>query len=293
MFTEKLKTMVRKQAELVAKGSEISDAEKIELDKLNAAILAATQEPRVEKSETRLTTMTAEEFTKYVQDNTGENATSDLAVLGLVKRNIEAVRAQKAEGKDVFAVELPIEKTEDDKMAELLGRIASLEAKLASKNAENEGEGKGEGEGESEDDVNKGLAEDLAMEAMDALLTKFATLKEKMNKGNVTQEDINEAFSSNWQLRDLIEMAAALMAKTNELNELVQPVLTALEDLEKQPSKNDDEDDSDEDDSDDEEGDINKGEDVSWSGDLAKGLASQDDNEEFKRLKNAGGRSRE
>lgn len=132
MFTKKLTEMVRRQTMLIGKGFEaMTPEEREELDKLNAAIVAATEEPKLEKHQTRLTTMDQEEFAKYV----GERMDSDQSPveLQLLKRNIAAVRAQKAEGKDVFAVELLVEKEAGDQLADALARIDALEAKLSEK----------------------------------------------------------------------------------------------------------------------------------------------------------------
>lgn len=228
MFTKKLTEMVRRQATLVGKGFEaMTPEERAELDKLNAAIVAATEEPKVEKAETRLTTMTQGEFAKYVS----ERVDADLAPaeLHILKRNIAAVRAQKAEGKDVFAVELLVEKEERDQLADALACIDALEAKLAEK-----------------------TDHDYA-----AMLQRVEALEAKLS---AKTEDATEAT----------EDAAAQdeAAQAPEGDEAAQ-VEEATAEAATEPAEG--------------EHEVAEKDDVSWAGDLAKGLVD----DEFKMLKDA------
>jgi len=289
MFTEKLKKMVRRQATLVGKEKEgLTPEEKVELDKLNTAILAATQEPAVEKSVTRLTTMNQEEFAKYLEEQT--QTATDIASISLLKRNVLAVQAQKAEGKEVFAIELPVEKTDDDKFSDLLGRIASLEAKLDKGSEETPAAGEEDGNeagdpppAAPEDSINKSIATELGAEAMDALISRFTKLKEKMDSGTITSADVDVAFDSQWEMRRFIELAAALVTKTAEIQALVEPIVAGLKKLNPELAETTAEGDTEGD----TEGEVNKGDEVvSWEADLAKGITPGPD-KEYQTLKDA------
>lgn len=279
MITEKLEQLVRRQTALIGKGYEsLTDAERAELDKLNAAIAAATAEPEIAKSATRLTTMTEEEFSTYMTEAMEKEQSPD--GLALLKRNIEAVRSQKADGKEIFAVELPVAKTAEDKLDEALTRIAELEDKLDKgfdgrttsglKNDQDKAGSTDEPNATGDTDVNGSQEEPTEKSVRETLIE----LREKTDN-----EDIKKSIDQLVAVLD--EVAKDEEAKADE------------------PESNPDEEaDADEgEDADGAKGDSTEptekaDDDFSWTGDLAKSYATSAD-EEFRMLKNSSGRGRE
>ena len=239
MFTEKMRAMMKRQMQLVAKKpEEMTEAERAELNALNTAIaMIVDDEQPVAKAGTKLTTMTKDEFTAYVAEQmTAMEKAPSADRLAMLKRNIDAVRDQAAEGKELFAVEIAVQKTNEDALASALSRIGELEAQLASVAAKSEPQTTPPAVDEppAGEAIGKGVASDMASEAMDAILTRFTTLKGKLSDGSVTMEDVEKAFEGQWELRRFIDMAAALMTKAAELQQLIGPVVAALEAIDKQ-----------------------------------------------------------
>jgi hypothetical protein len=232
MFTEKLMGMVKRQTALVAKGEELTADERKELDKLNAAIAAVTSEDGVQKGATKLTTMTADEFEKYCTEAMASDL--DAEALAVLKSNVEAVKAQKADGKEIFAVELPVAKSIEDKMAD---RIEELEKRLAAVET-NKGEpepapaGDSEGEGEGEGNA-KGATADMANEILDGLVKQFESLKTKINNGTLTKEDIDAAFDAQWETREFLDLTLATMGKVDTLKALLDELKPIVEKMAK------------------------------------------------------------
>ncbi len=219
MLTQKFMEYAKRQNVLAAKAAEgkATEGEIAELKKISTALSAAMgdHEPQCE---TELASLNAEEFKKYVQDETAAvEVELDPDRLSLLKRNIADVKRQQAKGAETFAVYMAVVKEEADAVSALEARIAALEAGsvVAPEKAE-------------EDETEKGVAQDLGAEALDALLLKFNLLKTKMDAGGVSIEDVDAAFNGNWQLRDFIEMAAAFMTKSDEMAKTIAPIVDAL-----------------------------------------------------------------
>jgi hypothetical protein len=234
---KKFMEVVKRQTELAAKaaaGTATKD-ELAELTKLNAVVKAAMLP--TQKSATTLVTMTLAAFREWHEKTVKqlEEGDADVSLLALVKRNVEAVKAQgKTKADDVVAVELPVEKTDADKVEALEQRIADLEAKLTGKAAG--GSAKPDAPPPAEGGTppaggGKPTAQALAMEAVDTLLAKYAKLKQLVDAGTFSKDELCNIFDGDWQLKDIISQAAAVMAKAEELKKAAEETLAELQKL--------------------------------------------------------------
>jgi len=89
-------------------------------------------------------------------------------------------------------------------------------------------------DGKKPEPVGKGVAMELGKEAMETLMERFQTLKDKMDSGSLSQDDIKDAFHGQWQLEELIRQAVAVTAKSDTLALSIESVLPALKELAKQ-----------------------------------------------------------
>jgi hypothetical protein len=226
---KKFMEVVKRQTELATKAAlgSATKEEIAELQKLNAVVKAAT-EPEAPAS-TKLATMTLAAFREWHEKAVKalEDGVADASLLAVVKRNIAAVKEQgKTLADDVVAVELPVEKEEVDKVAALEARIAELEAKAAEK---------AKAPPPPADDSAKATsaptAQALAMEAVDALLSKYTKLKALIDSGSFTRDEVDKLCCSDWSIKEIIQSAAAVMAKADALKELAAAVTPELEKL--------------------------------------------------------------
>jgi len=240
-MNKKFLETVKRQSELAEKAAagNASDVELKELAKLTEAIKAATAPSP--KNTTTLKTMTLAEFKTWHDDIMAKDV--DAETLKLVKRNIEAVHDQGVTTPDsIVAVEMPVEKSRDDIIEELEGRIAELESKSNDDppaqpeepaSGEGDGEEDGDGEGEPTSKEEKPTAQALGIEAIDTLLAKYTALKSKLEAGALTKEDIECMYEGEWQLKDAIAQAVAIMAKAEELIKMVGEIKPEFERLAK------------------------------------------------------------
>ncbi|MEN6370224.1 MAG: hypothetical protein ABFD77_11100 [Thermotogota bacterium] len=239
---KKFLEIVKRQTVLASKAAsgKATKEELEELSKLNKAVEAATSAPKVAK--TKLTTMTLAKYREW-HDTTMkqiEAGDSDADLLAVVKRNLAAVKEQaKTKSDDIVAVELPVEKTEDEKYTALMDRIAALEEKLSEKDNATEpaggkkpdgGDAPATGEGDKSNKADKPVSQALAMEAVDALLARYTKLKASVDSGSLTKQDL-ESLWSDYELKRAIEQAAAIMAKSEKLAEMAEAVLPGLKKL--------------------------------------------------------------
>jgi hypothetical protein len=258
-MNEKLMKIMKRQGELALKAAsgEITDEEKSELEELNAAIEALTSKDNGDEP-TELTTMTVAEFKEHVA---AEQAKSDLdpARLSVLKRNIESVRKQgKTEDGDVVAVEVLVEQTAEDRMDAIEEKLDQVLSALKSAPAfdgrtgtgigEEDGDagdgdggdgdgGDGDGDGDA-GDTNKGdgdapTATALANEALDAIITRFQSVKDRLANGEAfTVEELYKMWPG-YELRELLEGAIEVMSKLDQAKALIEEVTPALKALDK------------------------------------------------------------
>ena len=225
-MTKKFLEIVKRQAELAAKAAagNATAEELAEMKKLNAAIIAATAPVEVK---TTLKTMTLAAYREWhdAAMKSIEDGTADAELLAVVKRNLAAVKDQgKTKTDDIVAVEMPVEKTPADLVAALEQRVADLEAKLAAAPADKGDAGTSKQE--------KPTAQALAMEAVDTLLAKYTKLKGLVSGGSFSKDDLRDLYEGDWQLKDIIAQAAAVMQKADELKAAAEAVLPELKKLE-------------------------------------------------------------
>lgn len=226
-MTTKFIEAVKRQTVLAAKAAEgkATPDELAELAKVNAVLKAAT-EPEA-PAQTKLTTMTLAEFREWHEKAVKqiEDGAADATLLSVVKRNIAAVKDQgKTKADEIVAVELPVEKTETDKVADLESRIADLEAKLAGATATGD-------QDTSKANGDKPTAQALAMEAIDTLIAKYTKIKALIDAGGLTQDELRKMYDSDWQLKDFISAAAAVLAKADNLKAMAEAVLPEIKKL--------------------------------------------------------------
>jgi len=229
--------VVKRQAELAAKAAhgEATAGELAELSKLTAAIQAATNTDEGATT-TELKTMTLAEYQQWHEKaiKSIEDGQADSTMLALVKRNLAAVKTQgKSKSDDVIAVEMPVEKTEPDRMAALEQRLADVETKLAplSEAKQNELPATAPATGAA---LNKPISSALAMEAIDTMLAKYAQVKTMIESGNMDAKKLYEIWGNDWDLKHIIEQACTVMAKSAELNKASESVIPALEKMSKE-----------------------------------------------------------
>ena len=299
MITKKLEEMVRRHSALTAKmiAGDVTDEERAELKKLTDAIALATKEPEVEVGKTSLAVMTLAEFQAKADElMTGEPTAEELALL---KRNLAAIKDQGVTDADGnVAVEVLVELTVEERNKALEDRVAQLEAKLAEGDeapaADADEEPAAEDEAPAEDETGKaegGVAQQLAGEAVDALIERFQGLKAKIEAGTLKVDDVREAWQGEWELRELIDGAAAVMGKLDAAKALIEEVAPQLEKLasDEAPADEAAEDEAVEDDAPAED-ETEKGD--AWSrGDLSGPVMSGD--EAFQHLRKNKGRTRD
>lgn len=221
-------------AEKAATGSATAE-ELVELAKLNATIKQVT-EPEVDTSPTDLTTMTLAEFQTWHEDAVKqlEAGTGDASLLAVVKRNLAAVKKQgKTKADDIVAVEIPVAKTAEDKLAEMEKRLKALEEKNAAP-APAPAAPEGDAAVATEADKATGkkpVSQALAMEAVETLLDKYIKLKSVVESGSFTKEELNNLMGGDWELKDIIRSAASVMQKAGDLQAAMSAVMPELEKL--------------------------------------------------------------
>jgi len=231
---KKFMEVVKRQTELATKAADGSATKEeiAELTKLNAVVKAATA--TAEPATTKLVTMTLAKFREWHEATVKqlEDGVADASLLALVKRNLAAVKDQaKTLAEDIVAVELPVEKTEADKVVALEARIADLEAKAAAAAAPPAPPAGDDAEKATGKATDKPVSQALAMEAVDTLLAKYTKLKALVDSGNLTKQDL-ELLWTDYDLKRAIEQAAAIMAKSDELKAMAEAILPELEKME-------------------------------------------------------------
>lgn len=242
-MNKKFLETVKRQSDLAAKAAagDATKEELAELVKLTAAVKAAT-DTSDEKPSTALKTMTLAEFKVWHEEAVKAIEEGNSSLLPLVKKNLASVKASGVtDSEGVVAVELPVEKSETDLIADLEARIAALEAAKGEAQAEGSGEENGdeesgeEGDGEAQGDAtgkaDKPTAQALAMEAIDTLLAKYNKVKAAIEAGSFSKEQAESMYDGDWQLKDAIRQAAAIMAKCGELKAAAEVLVPELEKL--------------------------------------------------------------
>lgn len=247
-----------RQLELAQKADRTKE-ENEELEALNKAIADALA--KAEKGQLpeglELATMTTEEFARYVEM---EKASDDPSRLALLRDNIAAVTRQMKSGRDVFAVRvLPeLEVRNDDIMSELLKSMRALTARIDAmeKGVETDGrtnsgirieddekqvdpsadtkpdiEAPADTEKEEPADEKAPISQALASEALDKLVMAYSRLKTLVDQGTATYEDMESAFQHDWDLKDAIRNALAVMSKASDLAAMLQVLSPRLEEM--------------------------------------------------------------
>jgi hypothetical protein len=247
-----------RQLEL-AKKADRTKEENEELEALNKAIAEALA--KAEKGQLpdglELATMTTEEFARYVET---EKASDDSSRLALLRDNIAAVTRQMKSGRDVFAVRVvpEPEARNEDIMSELLKSMRALTARIDAmeKGVETDGrtnsgirieddeqpvdqsadtkpdiEAPAETEKEEMADAKSPISQALASEALDKLVTAYSRLKTLVDQGTATYEDMEAAFQHDWDLKDAIRNALAVMSKASDLAAMLQVLSPRLEEM--------------------------------------------------------------
>jgi len=244
-MTKKFLQIVARHKALAQKAAagKADEKELAELEKLSKAIDAAVGTDDSAPAETTLMTMSLKEYQEWHETavKSIEAGEADEKLLALVKRNLAAVKAQKKTKSDeLVAVEMPVAKSAEDKFTALEDRIAELEAKLKAKDegdssgkpTDDDDAGEDDGEPSSKQD-GKSTAQALAMEAIDALLEKYGKIKALVDSGSLTKESMRDLYEGDWQLKDILSQAAAIMAKADELKSALEACLPELEKLAK------------------------------------------------------------
>ena len=238
MMTPKLMDLVRRQSELSAKviAKTATAEEEQTLKQITDAIQAATTVKATPSfDDTELAVMKLDEFRSYVEAETAAlQETPDANRLALLKYNLAAVQKQTQDGTaETVAVQRFVAKDEDA-LATLTQRVAELEAKLAEKSVTAD-------DPPAEDPPKKAAVKEdsisakLAVEALDAYLAKLNEAKAKIESGSLKKDEIYEIFSGSWQLRDVVETYAAIVAKVDEIKPLFDTVKVAVDAVIKDP----------------------------------------------------------
>jgi len=227
---KKFMELVKRQTVLAAKAASgtASKVEVAELAKITTAIKAATDDDN-DTQATTLTTMTLTEFRTWHDKAVKAIEDGDAELLPLVKKNLASIKTQaKTDGEDIVAVEMPVEKSETDRIAELEARIKALESE--DEDGDTGGEGDDPEGAAAASKEAKPTAQALALEAIDTLLAKYEEVKTAIEAGGVTKEQL-DAMWDDWLLKDAIRTSAAIMAKCEELKTCVTDVMPVLEKL--------------------------------------------------------------
>jgi len=223
-MTKQFLQAVKRQTTLAAKvaSGEATTEEKAELEKLNAAIKAATSDGDDSSTETTLKAMPLADFKAWHDQAVKAVEDGKIELLPLIKRNLAAVKQQGVTDSDgIVAVEMPVEKSAEDVISALEARIAALESAGTETPAEETDKG------------DKPTAQALALEAIDTLLAKYGKLKASIEAGSFSKDELASAFDGDWALKDLISDAAAVMAKAEELKAAIEDVVPEMEKLDK------------------------------------------------------------
>ena len=247
MITEKLLEFVKRQTLLAAKieAGTATPEERAELIKINKAISAAVNPQKADQNIV-ITTMRVDEFKTHVgAELEALKTAADADRLALLQSNIASVKAQgKTLDEDIVGVQVFTEKSSDDRIAALEATVTDLSDKLQAAET-----GKQE----------KPTAQAMAMEAIETLMSRMEAAKTKIEAGSLTRQDLNDMWDGDWDLREALSQAAAIMTKAEELFKTLSVIVPAWEVLAK-----------------DEDGD---GEGDAGEGDAAEGDAAEGDGE--------------
>jgi|GEM_PF-6330547 len=221
MITEKLLEFVKRQTLLAAKieaGTATPD-ERAELVKINHAISAAVN-PQKTDHKTVITTMRVDEFKTHVEAELEALKTAaDADRLALLQSNIASVKAQgKTLAEDIVGIQIFTAKSSDDRIAALEATVTDLSDKLQAAET---------------DKAEKPTAHALAMEAIDTLLARMESIKAKIEGGSLTEDDLESMWDGDWEIRQALRQAVAIMTKAEELHKLLSVVVPAWEVLAK------------------------------------------------------------
>lgn len=305
MLTEKLLKYIEAQTTLAASvmDGSATDEQRAELRRVNA-IVAAANGQYAPQCETELASLNEEEFRKYVEGELeAMDSAPDVDRIALLHENVTDVRRQAKNGAEMFAVRMPVAKSDADEMTALKARIAALEAKVSEKAEGDEPEGgdievSGEEEAESKQESASAM---LGVEALDAMILAMGALLEKIQSGTATEEDLQRAFGNTWAIEQAVDLAIALMGKSADLCKMLEEALPGLREMaekndggedgdeaeEKAEEDNAEEDAGEEDAGEEEEGgeETEKG-DRAWAGDLASEVTGErSSSERYRALK--------
>jgi len=224
MITKKLEETIRRMNVLVGKSvaGTLTDAERGEMAKLQKSVEAATTPPPVAK--TRPATMTVEEFTKHIDAELAEmEKAPDEERLALLQANIEAVKVQgKTAPTDVVAVLVRVQSEKADdcatQVAALQAQVADLTARLEMQEKKATVKTEEAPAAPPADDtpiaklVKEGVSAQIALEALDALISKVNSVKDLVASGNATAESVEKTFEGWWNLMDAIRTHSAIAA---------------------------------------------------------------------------------
>lgn len=190
-----------------------TEEEKAEAKKLQAALEAAAKATEAPPK----ITMTLAEFQKLAEAEMAElGKAMDADRLALLKRNIAAVKLQgKTAPDDVVEIET---KAEVPIVEDLEARAAALEAKASFDGRTTSGVRETPVEAPvkdkdppAEEEFDKAsVSQQLAVEALDALTGKVASLRVAVQAGTMTHSQYNDMFDGWWTLQDAVRTFAAI-----------------------------------------------------------------------------------
>ncbi len=248
MFTkETLEKIAKRQAELttLVLANKATDENKAELGRLNKAVNATSDAATTEHKAMKLSEakVAIEEMSQKI-DPSGE---VDKDFVALIKRNISVLAALKdvdgVTGDTIVTIEVLSKGSDDDRFKAMEDKIKELEASLkafdgrTTSGLDNNDDPDNNDDLDGDDAAKKakaGAAQALGIEAIDALVKRFQGLKAKMDNGSLTNQDIRDAWTGEWELKSLIEGAAAVMAKMDEAKKEIETVMPAMEKLQKE-----------------------------------------------------------
>jgi len=168
------------------------------------------------KIDTVIQTMTLGEFRKYQEaELSAIEASKDADRLALLKRAIEFVKESGATDDDAkVVVEVRKDAGGDADLSAVLERLAALEAKTSGAPDADADEAPADPSAKEAGETDVTAA--LAVEALTAMASRMEALKAKVDSGNLTTEDVDNAFDGQWALRNLLEAAAATLAKRED-----------------------------------------------------------------------------
>jgi hypothetical protein len=169
------------------------------------------KEPRMPKT-TKLTTIKYADFVALVEKTTADlEKAPDAEAAELLKSNIEAVKDQTSgrspAADEIVAIQSVVKLDVEARLSALESKVAELSNKISS--AATAGEGQG-----GTTKAEKGVAQDLAMEALEALISKVNGIRPMIEGGTFNNDEFNKMFDGWWSCREAISTYGTIAAAT-------------------------------------------------------------------------------